>query len=81
MLVAIKNYDPSVKKKLAVYPDLPKFAAAYGNKPGSEEYQKAKGDLVLLRSTYSHALVKTRQKREEKRKHGYANSGRNLSHC
>ena len=35
MLTGFKNFDPSVEKKLVVHPDLPKFAAAYGNKPGS----------------------------------------------
>ena len=37
-----------MEKNLAVHPYLPKFAAAYGNKPVSGEYQKATRYLVLI---------------------------------
>ena len=66
MLAGFKKFDPLVEKKLAVHPDLPKFAAAYGNKPGTEEYKKATGDLVLIKFYYllhiGEYTTKTRNK-------------------
>ena len=52
MLISFKKFDPSVEKKLVVHPELPRFAAAYGNKPGVGEYQKATVDLVLIAFYY-----------------------------
>ena len=48
MLAGLKNFDPSVEKKLTVQPDLPKIAAAYRKKPVAVEYQKATGDIVFI---------------------------------
>ena len=68
MLVGFKNFEPLVEKNLAVHLDLPKFAAAYGNKPGAGEYRKAMGDLVLIVFYYLLRICEYTTKTRRKKK-------------
>ena len=52
MLAGFANFDPAVEKKLAVGPDVPKFAVEWAHRRQTSPQQQAVGDLIIVAFYY-----------------------------
>jgi len=52
MIAGFDNFNPAVEKKLAVGPDVPKFAAVWAHQHNTSPQQQAIGDLVIIAFYY-----------------------------
>ena len=52
MLSGFTNFDPAVEKKLAVGPDVPKFAVEWAHRRQTSPQQQAVGDLIIVAFYY-----------------------------
>ncbi len=52
MMKGFRNFDPAVKKKLTVHPDLPTWACKNGYSRVNSPQRQATGDLILIAFYY-----------------------------